>query len=438
MTKQTDTPTHPLNAISGQFKSSDAESDRDNDRQPPEIVTTSPSLSLLKLSSPALLIDQALQIVWQNHAACKVLWHIDDPPPAPSQAHSIFDLLFKKGHFEQTDHWREWLLFFLVQAIQLTSVQEVERRIEDLPDNQRRTVQSALGGLGKVVDSPHFTGNAYDALQDGHGAVFNVVVTRFESNALMVFESRPADGAGLSVMTAADAGRRAELAQRFSQAAKSEISVLSAELNDAVTLRTEMLDEEFGHLFLRVWEISAETIEAFGGVVSQSSGTGILGYFLPGDDTENRPLGAIQCALELKRKMSELGREWKIRKGWLHDIELNMGIHTGVEYMAAVPTMLGDHLLALGETLDVAKHLSQIVSGGQIWTTKALIHRVPDKELKSLRFGIFRSDSHRQVFIAKCFSRIRDLATVGSSAPRQDGEMGACAVAQVFDRQGHG
>ena len=438
MNEQAETPIHPLNAISEQFKSSDTGSDRGDDRQPSDVETTAPSLSLLKLSSPAILIDQTLQVIWQNSAACKVLWHIDDAPPFSSQTQSIFDLLFKKGVFEQTDRWTEWLVFFLVQARQLTSVQEVGRQIEDLQDEQRQIVQAALNGLEKRIGSQRFTGNAYGTLQDGHGAVFDAVVTRFESNTLMVFEARHAVGVGPGVMSAREDSRRSELAQSPSQAAKSEISVLSAELNDAGTLRAEMLDEEFSRLFLRVWETTAETIEAFGGVVSQSSGTGILGYFLPGDNNGNRSLGAIQCALELKRKMSELGREWKIRKGWLHDIELNMGIHTGVEYMASVPTIMGDHLLTLGETLDVAKHLSQIASGGQIWTTKTLIHRVPESELKSLRFGIFRSDSHRQMFVARCFSRIRDLASAESPALNLDEEMGACAVTQVFDRQGHG
>jgi hypothetical protein len=67
-----------------------------------------------------------------------------------------------------------------------------------------------------------------------------------------------------------------------------------------------------------------------------------------------------------------------------------------------------------------------------------MIHRVPESELKSLRFGIFRSDSHRQMFVARCFSRIRDLAAAESPALHLDEEMGACAVTQVFDRQGHG
>jgi class 3 adenylate cyclase len=137
--------------------------------------------------------------------------------------------------------------------------------------------------------------------------------------------------------------------------------------------------------------------------------------------------------------MMELGRQWKIRKGWLRDIDLNIGIHTGVEYVAYVPSSSGDFLLALGATLDTAKYLSGIASGGQIWATKAVINRVPEKEMKALRFGIFRMDGNRQVFIARYFSRIRDLAfTAAGPEGGGPGDLGNCAVTQIFDRQGHG
>jgi class 3 adenylate cyclase len=189
-----------------------------------------------------------------------------------------------------------------------------------------------------------------------------------------------------------------------------------------------MLDEEFSRLLLRTWQISAETVEEYGGIVCQSSATLLLGYFLSTGDVDQNPLNAIQCALELKRKMCDLGREWKIRKSWLHDIELNMGIHAGHEFMASANSALGNHLLALGETVEVANWLSKIASNGQIWTTKAVIQRVPEEELNQLRFGIFRSDGHRQVFIARCFSRIKDLSTIGGAGPLPDTEMAAQSV----------
>ena len=436
MNEHADAPIHPLNAIAEQFKPADTEMDRIEKIDGREM--TAPALSLLKISSPAILLDQALQIVWQNNAARQKLWHITETVPDRSPFYSIFDLLFEPRFQNHVDNWKQWLRFFLEQARSLTSEHTVVRLAEELPDEQRQTIQAMLTELTATSDRASANTNLYQLSREGDGTVFEVVVTRFETRSLMVFEPRPDGEVDHPHRKILDVQKHKDFVHQLSYPTKMGLCVLSAGLNDADTLRTEMLDEEFSQLLLRIWGISAETVEENGGIIHQSNGTGLLGYFLPTGDSAINPMGAIQCALELKRKMSELGREWKIRKGWLHDIDLNMGIHAGYEFIASVPAALGNLLLALGETLDVANCLSTIASNGQIWTTKAVIQCLPEKELKHLRFGIFRSENHRQVFIARYFSRIRDLSVTGDSNIHLGGDMGAHAVTQIFDRQGHG
>jgi hypothetical protein len=55
--------------------------------------------------------------------------------------------------------------------------------------------------------------------------------------------------------------------------------------------------------------------------------------------------------------------------------------------------------------------------------------------MNNLRFGVFRTDNNRQVFVSRCFSRIRDLSGVSTSKEDAIGELGAVAVTQLFDRQ---
>lgn len=428
-----DAPAHPLNAIAEQFKAPDTER-----HQSDAVASSPPSLSLLKLSSPALLIDQSLNVVWQNSLACSMLWQVQDQKINPSHAPSIFDLLFSSAFQRRVDPWKQWLAFFVDTVRHVTTPSDLEGVIEELAEERQLLVKGMITDLEDTSHPTRRRSGLYGSLIDGHGTAFDVAVTRFESNVLMVFEPRSADDPQL--VEAEDSGVkiRSEMPHQQPQPVKIDLCVLSAVLNDAKTIRTEMLDEEYGRLFLRIWHLCAETIEDFGGEVSQSGGTGILGYFLSSGRNPSSPLGAIQCALELKRKILEVGREWKIRKGWLHDIDLNMGIHTGIEQMVTLPSSLGDQLLTLGATLDVARYLSGISSGGQIWATKAVIHCVPENDLKSLRFGIFRTDNQRQVFIARYFSRIRDLAPAKGSGSNPESDLGACAVTQIFDRQGHG
>lgn len=226
-----------------------------------------------------------------------------------------------------------------------------------------------------------------------------------------------------------------EVALQLFEPAKRAVCVLSAALDDAETLRTEMLDDEFSELLLRVWQTSSETLEENGGFIGQFGTMMFMGYFLAGDECAQAPSNAIRCALELKQRMSHLGREWKIRKSWLHDIALNIGIHFGTELMASVASATGKHLLALGQTVELASQLSKIAMDGQIWATKKFVQRLPEEDLKHLRFGIFRSESQRKIFIPRCFSQIKDLPVSEGPAQPYKTAFASQAVTQIFDRQ---
>jgi adenylate cyclase len=238
--------------------------------------------------------------------------------------------------------------------------------------------------------------------------------------------------------TAAALEQRIEMVRQHPHPVKMDFHVLAARLHNADTLRAEILDEEFGRLMIRLLKIAIGTLEQHGALVYQRAACGLLAFFLPADAAGDNPIHVIQCALDLKTRMRELGREWKIRKRWLHNIELNIGISAGHEYLTMLPTSLGDSLMPLGSARTVAAGLSDMAVKGQIWTTKEVISQVPEHELRHLRFGIFRGEGHQQVFVARCFSRIRDLS--GAPVPPFDagGELGALAVTQIFDRQGPG
>ncbi len=264
---------------------------------------------------------------------------------------------------------------------------------------------------GEAFDIPEQNESA-EELNGGQAAVTSIPLLKFSS-----------------------CGNMREVAPHLLEPARRSVCVLSAVLDDAETLRTEMLDEEFGELVLRVWQISSETLDENGGFIGQFGTMMFLGYFLAEDACAQAPSNAIRCALELKQRMSHLGREWKIRKGWLHNIALNMGIHFGTEFMASVASAAGNHLLALGKTVEVASQLSKIGTDGQIWATKKFVQRLPEKDLEQLRFGIFRSESQRNIFISRCFSQIKDLPVLERTGWTSTAVFSSQAVTQIFDRQ---
>jgi hypothetical protein len=143
----------------------------------------------------------------------------------------------------------------------------------------------------------------------------------------------------------------------------------------------------------------------------------------------------IDCALEIKSQMNDISREWKIRKGWLHDIELNMAMHRADEFISLIPTQLGSALLTHGTALSACSRLCELISAGQIWSTKDLVNQLDREEIRRLSFGIYRRDNHRQVLVGKSFSRVADLTDLDLNPSKDNFHFSELAATQVFDRQ---
>ncbi|RJQ78758.1 MAG: hypothetical protein C4519_11880 [Desulfobacteraceae bacterium] len=437
---------HPLEAIASKFETHEgrlhpntAEKILHHQKRAEPLAGGAPCpvLSPQLIQAPALLIDNELRIVWQNEAAKTQLWRRPDISEGGNGAH-LFDWLLNPEFRRTVINWREWSLFFIRQTQPLITQQELQRLIEQRDEAERELLQSLLNDPETGGGINTYPNGVRQIVRDGSADTnFCVVGTTFDKGRLLVFEKSSPDVAGQTT------AKRADLQQRFAGIrqhpgpVKKTFYALAARLNNAETLRAEMLDEDYSRLLHRLWEDAIETMEQNSGIVAQSAGDALMGFFLPADQFEHNPLSAIQCALELKTRMSELGREWKIRKGWLHDIELNIGIDAGTEYLVSLSSALGENLIPSGDAVQVATYLARLALNGQIWTTKALINQVPSNDLKSISFGIFRNDNNRQTFIAKSFLRIRDVLENVNFLLDAKADFGARPVTQIFDRMAH-
>ena len=151
-----------------------------------------------------------------------------------------------------------------------------------------------------------------------------------------------------------------------------------------------------------------DPFEKYQGVYGKHAGDGMLYYFIkkPGS---NYILDAIYCALELREKMREFSSEWKMHKGWLNDIYLNIGINEGKEFFGTIVSASSIVFTALGDSINYAARLSDLARFGSIWTTKNVINKLSAEELKEIHFGIRHSRHDREVFVKNSYSRVIDL-----------------------------
>ena len=186
------------------------------------------------------------------------------------------------------------------------------------------------------------------------------------------------------------------------------LCVLVADLQDSVKISAELLPGEYFSLINSLWESLAGCFDNFGGIYGKHAGDGMLYYFIKKPGT-NYVMNSIDCALELRRRMKEFSSEWKIKKGWLDDMYLNIGINEGQEFFGTIRSAPTVEFTALGDSINYAGRLSDFARFGKIWTTKNVIIKLTEEELSSLCFGVSRKEADHERFVENSFLRVIDL-----------------------------
>jgi class 3 adenylate cyclase len=426
MIEQSEPAVHPLSAIAIPFGPSEK---RRRAAEDLVVGAAGPCLATELIKAPALVLDHHLQVVWQNESACCRLWKLDERnDQRPEAGTHLFDLLFHERFQAQVDNWRHWAGFFLYQALTFIPETTLRNMISSREGRQREYLEALLAGMDSP-DAPRCASShcLRQTSADGHTALFTVIGTTFDALRLIVFQPTSDDASGLDA--------RLEWVRRKGHPVNTTLFVLAGQLDNADTLKAEMLDDTYTQMANRILEIAMETLEQHGGLFRHHSGCGFHGLFIPDAPSENQIPEILPCAFELKARMADLNREWKIRSGWDHELLLNIGIHAGEESLLVRTTANREHWMPLGNTQRMAFYLADLAMDGQIWATKALIRRMPTRVHEQFRFGIYRDAGPHQAFVPQGFARIHDLGIADRQQQSND-PLGAEAVTQIIGFQG--
>jgi class 3 adenylate cyclase len=191
-------------------------------------------------------------------------------------------------------------------------------------------------------------------------------------------------------------------------------SVLVAKLQDSVRIYAELPPEEYFALIHRVLECMEESFKTYNGAYAKQTRDGMVFHFLKDRDSKYL-VNTIFCAVDVRNRMMKLNNEWKMNKGWLNELCLNIGINEGEEYFKTIPSSTTTEFTPIGDSDHYAGHLSDLARFGSIWTTKNLINRLTEEERKTIRYGIRRRKQERDILIENVFSRIMDLVPQDNS-----------------------
>jgi class 3 adenylate cyclase len=396
------------------------------------------TIDLDKIQGPALLLNSQLKIVWQNTQAMENIWHTstgwDHYIPGPD----IFELFFDPAFQRNVANFSNCIKFFLYQICAMATEEHLRKRIQTLDKDPKAVILSLLGQMG-LMDSTESVYRSYlhQTLRSGEMLSFEVVAINLNEGRLLVFELQKNPNNLLQSEPHQHIKHHIEKLRRQPEPVKTSYVLLVAQLNKADIFRTQMLADEYRRLIHDLCRKSLYKVEQYGGIFGKHIESGFFVYFLSDPDRSEKLLKIIECAFEIKQLMIQLGREWKIRKDWLHDVELNMGLHWEHEYVDILRSSAGEAITSFGDGLQVAAAISQLAQDGQIWATKALIQQLSTASHKQLRFGILRPDSLRyQPFIRNGFAFIEEVFDPKKTNILRDKGFHLLPVTQIFDLSG--
>lgn len=184
--------------------------------------------------------------------------------------------------------------------------------------------------------------------------------------------------------------------------------VLVATLHDAAQIRAEYLPKDYLRLWQRLSRIAEVLVRQYSGQWLVREESSIILYFL----TNNRPEvpgRVIDCGQDILNDVKKLNRYMKEFNKNMKNISISIGINTGYDYLAELPTDRGTQIIDAGETSAFALRLSQYAPGGTLWSSKTFINTLPEESLGRIRFGIRTGNQEKSEFMENRFIRIGDL-----------------------------
>ena len=389
-------------------------------------------VTLKDIDSPAYLINQNFEIEWVNSEAEARIFKQDIRIIDELASRNVFKLLFGWEFNNYVLNWKE------IVAFHLTSIKSI------LPKNMiselyKGISEGTISLLEKIHDShttpagQNFINKNYIKFvkHDESKEEYEVYTLFFREGIFFVYMPVNSENEEIREFLF---NRQRVINELLGQRMPSMVSlcVLVADIQDSVKISAELPPSEYFELINQFWKTLRGSFEKYQGVHGKHAGDGLLYYFIkkPGS---NYIIDAINCALELRGKMAEFSNKWKMRKKWLNDLHLNIGINEGKEFFGSIRTSVIEYT-ALGDTINYAGRLSDFARFGSIWTTKNLLNKLSSEELNDIDFGIRRKEYDREIFIKNTYSRILDLIDPADKRHSKFLDIATLPVAEIINK----
>lgn len=209
------------------------------------------------------------------------------------------------------------------------------------------------------------------------------------------------------------------------------LAVLVADLQGSVRICSELPPDEYFSLINQIWATMGPILRKYAGTHGKHVGDGVVYYFFPQAES-NYLFNAIACANELGEAMRKISAEWQLKKNWFTELQLNIGLHEGQEWLGTFQSANHIEFAVLGNTINQASRLSDFARHGSVWATKELISKLSVDERSRIEFGILKkSQENGDRFIASSYAQVGSLLDLAQDKHEKLRDIAQLAVAQI-------
>jgi len=165
---------------------------------------------------------------------------------------------------------------------------------------------------------------------------------------------------------------------------RRQVTVLFADMEGYTTLAEKLGEEGTYTLMQPVLQRMVETIHAHGGTTQDLAGDGVMALFGAPQALEDAPLRACQAALDLHRRLADLGEGIRARHG------VTPRFRVGVNAGPVVLGQMGDgeriEFRAVGDTVNLAARLQGLAEPGTVLLSED-VHRLVEGYVEDADLG---------------------------------------------------
>lgn len=397
------------------------------ERKPKEMMGEL-TLSLDNLTHPAYMLNYNFELTWLNESARKDVFGFV-APPAKSAERNLLSLLSKPEVRLGLEDQRALVALLLQLASSRITYEALAKLVSKYdPDVMPLLDSIALHGSDaeQAVNEVEF----FQRDAQGQFISYRVYAVYFREGILVVHAPGAERGDDLlNFLSRRDQVIHSLLSKRLP--VLTPLAVLVADLQGSVRICSELPPDEYFALINQIWATMGPILRKYAGTHGKHVGDGVVYYFFPQAEG-NYLFNAIACAEELRQAMRKISSEWQLKKNWFTELQLNIGLHEGQEWLGTFQSANHIEFAVLGNTINQASRLSDFARHGSIWATKEMISKLSIDERSRLEFGVLRkSQENGDRFVPASYAQVSSLVDLAQDKYEKLRDIAQLAVAEV-------